>query len=198
MTRLLMRLRFLIMAWLVLLAFLVGFSAPADAASIVMCRGAAVATATGPARFVAASSGTAYSLDNNGCATFALADIGDAAAQGFAQSGPVRAIVFNVGVATGTTDFIIGNIPASAALTGIYWSNSVAAAVTGGVSLGTTANGVDIVAAQACASTCLTFTTDALTLKRVFSLTAATPIHAAAVTAWNSTNVTITMTYSYF
>lgn len=172
-------------------------SLPASA-TIVMCRGAAVAAAPGPARWVAPGSGTTYQTDNNGCILAAFADIGDAQSQGFAQSGPVRAIVFNVGVATGTTDFVIGNVPANAAIVGIYWSNSVAAAVTGGVSLGTTANGVDVVAAQACASSCVTFTTDALTLKRVFSLTVATPIHAAAVTAWNSTNVTITMLYSYF
>jgi hypothetical protein len=163
-----------------------------------MCRPAAVATAAGPGRWVAPASGTAYSLDNQGCAVIALADIGDAAAGGLTQSGPVRAFIYNTGVATGTTDFTIGSVPASAALTGIFFSNSVAAAVTGGISIGTTANGVDVVAAQACGSTCVAFTTDALTLKRVFSLTAATPLHAAAVTAWNSTNVTITVLYSYF
>jgi hypothetical protein len=163
-----------------------------------MCRAGAPGTAAGPGRWVAPGSGTTYNVDVNGCILSGIADLGDASSNGFAQEGNQRAFIYNTGVATGTTDFTIGSVPPSAAITGVFFSNSVAAAVTGGISIGTTANGTDVVAAQACGSTCLTFTTDALTLKRVFSLTAATPLHAAAVTAWNSTNVTITVLYSYF
>jgi hypothetical protein len=151
-------------------------SLPAEAASIVMCRGVAAGTASGPARWVAPASGTAYSLDNQGCAVIALADIGDAAAGGLTQSGPVRAIVYNTGISTGTTDIVIGTLPASSYVHNIIVSNSVAAAVTGGIAFGTTANGTDIVTA----------------------LASATPVHAAAVTAWNSTNCTITILYSFY
>jgi hypothetical protein len=171
---------------------------PAEAANIVMCRGAASAASPGPARWVAPGSSTAYTLDNMGCATVALADIPDAQAGGFTQSGSVRAIIYNTGVATGTTDFVIGSVPASAYVHNIIVSNSVAAAITGGISFGTTANGTEVVTALTCGSSCLTFVADSALTKRVFSLTAATPIHAAAVTAWNSANATITVLYSFF
>lgn len=173
-------------------------SLPADAAQIIMCRGTAAGTSTGPARWVAPGSGTAYSVDVNGCINAALADVTDAQAGGFAQQAALRAIVFNIGVATGTTDFVVGTLPASTYIHQIVVANSVAAAVTGGIAFGTTANGTDIVTALTCGSTCLTFVADSALSKRVFSLTAPTPIHAAAVTAWNSTNVTVTILYSYF
>lgn len=172
-------------------------SAPADAAVVVMCRAAASGAAPGPARWTAPGSGTAYSLDNMGCGLIALADITDAQAGGFTQVGTVRAIVFNTGVATGTTDFVVGNLPASTYVNNIIVSNSVAAAVTGGISFGTTANGTEVVTALTCGASCYTFIADSALTKRVFSLTAPTPIHAAAVTAWNSANVTITILYSF-
>lgn len=182
-------------------AALFSFQPVAHANSIVLCAPEVSGASAGPRRVTnPGTSGGSYQLDGSGCAVMSTsnADVAYFLSQGFSQSGPLRAIIFNTGVATGTTDFIIGSIPAQAFIQDIIFSNSVAAAVTGGVSIGTTANGVDVVAAQACASTCLTFTTDALLLKRPFSLTAATPLHAAAVTAWNSTNLTITVIYGYF
>jgi len=146
----------------------------------------------------AVPSGTLYTLNGQGCALIAQGDIAYFLSQGFSVGAPGGSFIFTTGVATSTTDFVIGSIPAGAAIKAIYYSNSVAAAVTGGISIGTTANGVDVVAAQACAASCLTFTADASLLKRPFSLTAATPLHAAAVTAWNSANVTITVTWEYF
>lgn len=143
-------------------------------------------------------SGTLYTLNGRGCALIAQADIGYFASQGYTPGPSGGSFIFTTGVATGTTDFVIGSVPAGAAISKIIYSNAVAAAVTGGISVGTTANGTDVVAAQAVGSSALTFTTDALTLKRVFSLTTPTPLHAAAVTAWNSTNVTITVTWEYF
>lgn len=191
------RLRLIAAASLAALSFL-ALAPAAEAASVVMCRGAASAAAPGPARWVAPASTTAYQLDNMGCAIIALTDVSDAQAGGFTQSGPVRAIVYNTGVATGTTDFVIGNLPAAAYIHQIIVSNSVAAAVTGGISFGITANGTDIVTALTCGASCLTFVADTALTKRILSLTAPTAIHAAAVTAWNSANVTITVLYSYF
>lgn len=176
--------------------------APASAANIFLCQGDVSGASTGSrtvgGTLSAVPSGTIYVLNSAGCALIASGDVGYFLSQGYTQGSPYQSFIFNTGVATGTTDFVIGNIPAGGFIKDILYSNSVAAAVTGGVSIGTTANGVDVVAAQTCGSTCLTFTTDALLLKRPFSLTAATPLHAAAVTAWNSTNVTITVIWGYF
>lgn len=174
---------------------------PAQANSIVLCSPEVSGAAAGPKRVTnPGTSGGSYTLDANGCAPF-LTSNSDAAyfqSQGYTPGSPFRSFVYTTGVATGTTDFVIGTIPANGYIRDILFSNSVAAAVTGGVSIGTTANGTDVVAAQTCGASCLTFTTDANTLKRPFSTTASTQLHAAAVTAWNSANVTITVVYGYF
>lgn len=143
-------------------------------------------------------SGVTYNLNGQGCAVMAAADAGYFLTQGFSQQAPYQKIEFTTGVATGTTDFVIGSIPAGAFIRDILYSNATANAVTGGISIGTTANGTDVVAAQTCGANCLTFTTDALLLKRPFSSTVATPLHAAAVTAWASANVTITIIYGFY
>lgn len=180
-------------------------SVDANAAAQIMCQGDVSGASTG-ARQVVVTSSTAspqptYNLNSGGCALIQLADIGFFQSLGFTPGTNGGSIIFNVGVATGTTDFVIGNVPAGAAIRGIYVQNSVAAAVTGGISFGTTANGTDVVAALAVASSGNSFVTDALTLKRIFPATGASAtqaLHAAAVTAWNSTNCTITVTWEYF
>lgn len=183
------------------LAALISYQPAAQANNIVLCSPEVSGASAGPRRVVnPGTSGGTYQLDGSGCAVMSTSnsDVAYFISQGYTQSGPLRAIIFNTGVAAGTTDFIIGSIPPQAFIQDIVYSNSIAAAVTGGISIGTTANGTDVVAAQACASSCLTFTTDALLLKRPFSLTAATPLHAAAVTAWNGANVTMTVIYGFF
>ncbi len=176
--------------------------APSYAASQILCAPEVSGAATG-SRVVVNTSSTAspqpsYTLNAVGCAQINVADVGFFLSQGFTQGSPFQSLVFNTGVATGTTDFVIGTIPAQAYIQSIIYSNSTANAVTGGIAVGTTANGTDVVAAQACAANCLTFTTDALLLKRPLSLTAGTALHAAAVTSWASANVTITVTFGFF
>lgn len=167
----------------------------------VMCQGDVSGASTG-SRVVVNTSSTAspqpqYILNSAGCAYIALADIGFFTSLGYTQPGLFSA-VFNTGVATGTTDFIVATLPANAYIREILVSNSVASSVTGGISFGTTANATDIVTALTCGATCLTFVADTSLSKRVFSLTAQQAVHAAAVTAWNSTNVTITVIWGYF
>ncbi|TAL43843.1 MAG: hypothetical protein EPN91_05660 [Salinibacterium sp.] len=182
-------------------AFIVA-AAPVQAAQVYMCSPDVAGGVQGPRTWGGTlspvPSGTIYVLNGQGCGLIAQGDVGYFASQGFTQASSQQSFLFTTGVATGTTDFVIGSVPAGAYIQQIIYSNAVAAAVTGGISIGTTANGTDVVAAQAVGSSALTFTTDALLLKRVFSTTAATPLHAAAVTAWNSTNVTITVVYGYF
>ena len=147
----------------------------------------------------AVPSGTLYTLNGQGCTIVKQADLGYFLSQGFTPGPPFGAnILFTTGVLTGTTAVQIGTLPPSTYIQHIIVSNSTANAITGGIAFGTTANGTDIDATLACGANCLSFALDSALAKRVFSTTAATPIFAAAVTAWNSANVTITVVFGYF
>jgi len=183
---------------------LFALAAPAQAAQQMMCSPDVAGGVQGPRRVVntasTASPQPAYQLNSLGCAVIAQADVGFFAAQGFSQASSQNTILFTTGTlpASGTADIVGPSIPAGAYIQQIIWNNTTANAVTGGMSVGTTANGTDVVAAQALAANALVFTTDALLLKRVFSLTAATPLHFAPVTSSNTANLTITIIYGYF
>jgi hypothetical protein len=179
------------------------FALPAQAAQVNMCAADVAGGVQGP-RTIGGTlspvpSGTVYILNGQGCTLVQLADIGYFLSQGFTQSSSQNAIVFNTGVATGTTNFVIGTLPAKAYIQQIIFSNSVAAAVTGGVSVGTTANGTNIVAAQAVgASTDVATAQAAILLPVPLTTGLATPLNMAAVTAWNNANVTVTVIYGYY
>jgi hypothetical protein len=179
------------------------FALPAQAAQVNMCAPDVAGGVQGP-RTVGGTlsqvpSGTVYILNGQGCTLVQLADIGYFASQGYTQSSSQGAIVFNTGVATGTTNFVIGTLPAKAYIQQIIFSNSVAAAVTGGVSVGTTANGTNIVAAQAVgASTDVATAQAAILLPVPLTTGLATTLNMAAVTAWNNANVTVTVIYGYY
>jgi hypothetical protein len=198
-------LRGLIAAWLLILACVLAVLMPdrAEAGAAYMCQGDVSGASTG-ARTIggtnsAVPSQTLYSLNSNGCALIQLADIGYFQSQGYVQNSSQTAIIFNTGVATGTTDFVIGTLPAKTYIQQIIFSNSVAAAVTGGISIGTTANGTNIVAAQAVgASTDVAVAQASILLPVPLTTGLSTPLHAAAVTAWNSANVTITVIYASY
>jgi hypothetical protein len=183
------------------LAGLIGLPStqPAQAATALMCQGDVSGATTGTRTIggtgSAVPSGTLYTLNGQGCALVAQADIGYFQSQGFTQAASQNSILYTSGVQTGTTDLVIGNLPANAYVQQIIIVNATANAVTGGVSIGSTANGTDIVAAAACAANCVA---NATIVKAAFSTTAATALHAAAVTAWNSANVTITVVYGFF
>lgn len=186
---------------LLLAAAALAFSAPAFAASQSLCAPDAAAGATGARRVVNPTTNAAYSLNSNGCGIFAQADIGYFLTQGFSPGPDHNTIIFTTGAlpASGTTDIpLTVPVPAGTYIQMLIWQNTTANAVTGGMSLGTTANGTDVVAAQALAANALVFTTDALLLKRVFSATAGTTLHMAPVTSSNTSNITLTIVYGYF
>lgn len=145
-----------------------------------------------------ASPQPAYQLNARGCAFFAQADVGFFLTQGYTPGPNSGTIIYTTGVQTSTTDIVIGNLPPNAYIQMVIYDNATANAVTGGITLGSTANGTDIATATTCAASCLANATDAQLVKRAWSKTAATPIHAAAATAWNSANVTITIIFGYF
>jgi hypothetical protein len=171
----------------------------AKAATAIMCQGDVSGASTG-SRTVGGTgsqvpSQTLYVLNGAGCASIQQADVGYFLSQGYTSISGLQPIIFTTGVATGTTDFVIGNLPANAYIASIIMANATANAVTGGVSIGSTANGTDIVAATTCAANCVANST---LVKTAFSTTAQTALHAAAVTAWNSANVTITVNFGAF
>lgn len=181
---------------------LFALAAPAEAATQFLCGPDIAGGIQGPRRVTntasTASPQPTYGLNSAGCALINQADVGFFLSQGYTPGSSEQTILFTTGVATGTTDFVIGNVPANYYITEIVYSNSTANAVTGGISIGTTANGTDVVAAQAVGANALTFTPNASILKQPFSTTAPTPLHAAAVTAWASANVTITVKMAAF
>jgi hypothetical protein len=68
----------------------------------------------------------------------------------------------------------------------IFFNETASHAVTGGMKIGTTDGGVDVVAAQVVGSAALGHVPHAAILKRVFSRTAAQTLWIDAVTGWNS------------
>lgn len=174
----------------------------AAAAAAVLCQGD-VSGASSGARTIggtgsAVPSGTLYVLDSGGCGLIAQADIGYFQSQGFTQPGSLRSIVFTTGVLTGTTAVQMPSLPAGAYIRDIFVDNSTANAVTGGIDIGTTSTGAEVVSALTCAANCLTFVADAALLKRVFSKTAQQALFVFGHTAGNSANLNITLVYGYF
>jgi hypothetical protein len=138
-----------------------------------------------------------YVADGNGCVVaVGLNDIVVLRANGYVDSGDLRSVVFNTGVATGTTSFLVGQLPPGAYIQQVIYQN-ITANSAGNISFGSTSGGADVVAAAACAANCLTRVTDALLLKSVFSATAMQPIYVTS-SAWNSANLNVTIVLGYW
>lgn len=192
------RIRNILVAGALALSALLSLQAsPALANGAVLCAPDPSGGAIGARRIVNPNTNNAYGFNSSGCAYVAQADIGYFQSQGFTFGPNTGSIVFTTGVQTSTTDLVIGNLPANAFIIGVAATNSTANAVTGGISLGSAANGTQFVAALTCAANCVS-ATSAITAATVYSATAPVPLHAAAVTSWNSANVTLTVTYGYF
>ena len=86
------------------------------------------------------------------------------------------------------------SVPAGFAINGnIFIDNTTAAAVTGGIKIGTASGGTQVVVAQAVAANDLIHITDANIVKRIFSKSSAQTLYIQAVTAWNGCTVNITI-----
>ena len=108
---------------------------PAHAAQAYMCQGDVSGASTGARQIGGVNSQvpsqTLYTLNSNACALIQQADIGYFAALGFSpgtSQGPP--IIVTTGVLTGTTDFVVGVLPAGAYIQSITVVNSTANAVT--------------------------------------------------------------------
>lgn len=98
-----------------------------------------------------------------------------------------------------SSDVITANatitVPKNQRIESIVIRNTTANAVTGGIRIGTTNGGTDVVAAQAVAGNAFLVVPDAAILKRVFSTTAETVLYVQAVTGWNSASLVLNATF---
>ena len=120
----------------------------AFAAQMMLCAPDAVATATGGRRVVNPNTNNAYALNSAGCAIIQQADLGYFYSQGYTNGSSEGAIIYTTGVASGTTDFVIGSVPAGMYITEIVYSNAVADAIPSGISIRTPPTSTPVVAAQ--------------------------------------------------
>lgn len=167
----------------------------AEAASIRVCAPSTASAALGPAQVKAQTSGNLYSTNARGCVLIPSSDLGDFQSMGYAPNGELLSLVVTGITAQNFTSIVL---PATTYLREIIVQNTTANAVTGGIKVGTTAGGTDVVAALTCGANCLTFVADAALLKRTFSSTAAQALSIDAVTGWNSASVNVTVIYGYF
>lgn len=83
------------------------------------------------------------------------------------------------------------SIPAGYGIRDIWIINTTANAVTGGVRIGTTDGGSDVVVAQAVGANALVKVANSALLTALFSRSAAQTLYIQAVVAWNSANLII-------
>lgn len=83
-------------------------------------------------------------------------------------------------------------IPSKYYIVDIIIENTTANAVTGGIKIGSTNGGVDVVVSLAIGSNALFTIPDATILKKVFSNSIDTTLFIQTLTLWNSANVNFT------
>jgi hypothetical protein len=92
---------------------------------------------------------------------------------------------------TAVTSNTTVSIPAGYYIADIIVRNTTANAITGGLRVGTTDGGADVVVALTVSASGIVAIPDAAILKRVFSVSGATTLFVQAVVAWNSANINI-------
>lgn len=102
----------------------------------------------------------------------------------------VGEIVQSVAVANNANTTLV--IPFGYMIFGCSMVESNSHAVTGGVKVGTTSGGADVVAAQTVNPLAAVGLTDAAILKKMFSATVDQTLFIQPVTSWNSAIVTVT------
>lgn len=85
-------------------------------------------------------------------------------------------------------------IPGGYAIRDIFMRNTTANAITGGVRIGTTDGGVDVVVALTIGASAFVSVAPAALLLRQFSPTVAQTLFVQAVIAWNSASLDIVIT----
>lgn len=97
--------------------------------------------------------------------------------------------------AKGQTGNFTLTIPANAIMLGVEIAELAGNSITGGINIGTTANGNDIVNGYTISANQLTSILDNSMLKRWISMTAPTTIYFSAKTAWNNAKINAYIRY---
>jgi len=107
---------------------------------------------------------------------------------GLNLQGEMSAIVVAGVIANGA---LTPDIPAGYVIRRVYLRNTTANAVTGGINIGTTSLGNDVVAALAVVGNAFALIPLTSVLKTAFSATASQTLFISAVGAWNSASVDV-------
>lgn len=94
---------------------------------------------------------------------------------------------------TGLTANDTITIPAGCSIQSMTIVNTTANAITGGVRVGTTDGGTDVVVALATGANAIIGIPDATILLKLFSTTVDTTLYIQAVVAWNSANINMSI-----
>ncbi len=96
---------------------------------------------------------------------------------------------------TGVTSNTTASIPANCYIQSIFIKNNTANAITGGLRIGTTDGGVDVVVALTVGANAILVIPAATLLLQVFSTSAPQTLFLQAVVAWNSASLDINIIY---
>lgn len=192
------------------LAALFGVSA-AEAANLYLCAPSRAGAALGPASFTA-SSGTTYRTNSRGCTLVAYADVGDALALGYAVNAPFGSMTRTlISASSATATF---TLPASAYIQQIIVAETSGASITGGIMIGSTSGGNDIIKAISANSGQISANVDSAALtavsptsvtsadwtlrRRAFSKTLQQNIWVDSPNSFNGGAVDVTIVYGFF
>jgi hypothetical protein len=92
-------------------------------------------------------------------------------------------------IPSGTSSVGMGILPPNFYIENLIFQNLIASAITGGINVGSTAGGNDIVSALAIGANALLVATDAVILKRAFSTIAPTSLFLSAGASWNGASL---------
>lgn len=85
------------------------------------------------------------------------------------------------------------DIPAGHCICQLVIENTTANDVLGGIKIGTTNGGTEVIASLTATGNTLSHCPDATFIKKIFSMSATTTLFIQAVTSWNSANINITV-----
>lgn len=170
-------------------AFSSYFYGSADGGHMTMLMGSIVGAATGPRYFIHYGATVRTSNLGLASATFFPGSIPGTIQRGGVLDNLGGGQIVQLVEITANTSLVF---PVNGRITGITLANTSANAVTGGINIGTTALGSDVVSAAASAGNSFV---DATVAKRVFSATADQTLYVSAASAWNSAVVTVCISY---
>ncbi len=157
--------------------------------------GAKLKSTTGLVYVTASSSSTCtVNVENLRSDSISVVPIGTSSTTGkYVLNRSVQKKTFSALGVTASGSF---TLPANTRIDSIDIIGTNGNAVTGGIKIGTTAGGTDIVAAQAVSGNSINSIADSSILKRIFSTSATQTIYYDAVTSFNSANLNLYFKFS--